>query len=465
MTASGCRPRSTFRCSPTPGSTSGGCGSCRARSTSINTAPSGAELTVPDRRGFAFLSAFDFQERKGWRPLLEAYAREFDAEDDVTLVLKVETIFADVATVQARIDAFLNELGLPAARRPHIVLLHQRLSDAEMPALFRACDAYVSPTRGEGWGRPLMEALACGLPVITSRWSAPLAFLDDTNAWFVDGGLIPVPDDVDIPVFRGGRWFDPDVDALRAAMRAVTTTRRRRARPRWRRGNACAPASAGERSLNEPPSSSWKRCRRRGRLDPSAERPAGLAGAVAGRAGGSRRRPGHARRSGRVLPRRGGVPAAGRRCRPGRLRPRHGGVTTREGALALRATLLPWAQRGATLLAPTPPAAQLVRDLLGLGAARTGVLPLPAPALPALAPASPPGPDTVLVVPPVDPAFVFGAVRAVRLAGHRAPGDRLRSRRRGLDAPGRHRRTARADARPRRHPRAGLARRRRRRRP
>ena len=94
------------------------------------------------------------------------------------------------------------------------------------------------------------------------------------------------------------------------------------------------------------------------------------------------------------------------------------GATTREGALALRATLLPWAQRGATLLAPTPPAAQLVRDLLGLGAARTGVLPLPAPALPALAPASPPGPDTVLVVPPVDPAFVFGAVRAVRLAGH-----------------------------------------------
>jgi glycosyltransferase involved in cell wall biosynthesis len=183
--------------------------------------PSGPQRSLPERRGFAFLSTFDFQERKGWRPLLEAFAREFDADDDVTLVLKIETIFADLATVRARIGAFLASLGLPPHRLPHIVLLNDRLSDAEMPALFRACDAYVSPTRGEGWGRPLMEALACGRPVITSRWSAPLAFLDDTNAWLVDGRLIPVPDDVDIPVFRGGRWFDPDVDALRAAMRAV----------------------------------------------------------------------------------------------------------------------------------------------------------------------------------------------------------------------------------------------------
>jgi len=183
--------------------------------------PEGPALSIPGRRGFTFLSTFDFQERKGWRALLAAYARAFSADDDVTLVLKIETIFADLPTIRGRIEAYLASLGLPAHRLPHIVLLHDRLSDAEMPRLFRACDAYVSPTRGEGWGRPLMEALACGLPVIASRWSGQLAFLDDGNAWLVDGGLVPVPDDVDIPVFRGGRWFDPDPDALVAALRAV----------------------------------------------------------------------------------------------------------------------------------------------------------------------------------------------------------------------------------------------------
>jgi len=82
-----------------------------------------------------------------------------------------------------------------------------------------------------------MEALACGTPVVASRWSAQLAFLDDDNAHLVDGTVIDVPHDIDIPVFRGQRWFDPDVDALRAAMRAVRSdpagaaARARAARP------------------------------------------------------------------------------------------------------------------------------------------------------------------------------------------------------------------------------------------
>ena len=139
----------------------------------------------------------------------------------MTLVLKIETIFADVATVRARIDAFLDGLGLAAARRPHIVLLHDRLSDAEMPALFRACDAYVSPTRGEGWGRPLMEALALRATGHHLAVERPAGVLGRHQRVARRRPLIPVPDDVDIPVFRGGRWFDPDVDALRAAMRAV----------------------------------------------------------------------------------------------------------------------------------------------------------------------------------------------------------------------------------------------------
>ena len=117
----------------------------------------------------------------------------------------------------------------------------------DLPGLYTAADAYVSPTRGEGWGRPLMEALACGTPVIASRWSAQLAFLDDDNAQLVDGRVIDVPDDVDIAVFRGQRWFDPDVDALRAAMRAVRSDPAGAARARPRR-----PARGCSRSSRRP---------------------------------------------------------------------------------------------------------------------------------------------------------------------------------------------------------------------
>lgn len=91
---------------------------------------------------------------------------------------------------------------------------------------------------------------------------------------------------------------------------------------------------------------------------------------------------------------------------------------TREGALALRAALVPWVARGATLLTPTPTSAQRVRDLTGLPAGRARVLCLPAPTLPPPVD-GPPAPDTVLAIDPIDAASVFGAVRAARLAGRR----------------------------------------------
>jgi glycosyltransferase involved in cell wall biosynthesis len=185
--------------------------------------PRAAPRTIPGAHGFTFLSNFTFQERKGWRELLQAYVLEFAGDDEVTLALKLATGFLSADEIRARLDAFVGGLGVPVSRRPRIVITHDEVSDTETPGFYTGCDAYVSPTRGEGWGRPLMEALACGCPVIASRWSGQLAFLDDASAWLVDGEVVPVPDDVDNETFRGQRWFAPDVQALRAAMRAVAS--------------------------------------------------------------------------------------------------------------------------------------------------------------------------------------------------------------------------------------------------
>ena len=62
-----------------------------------------------------------------------------------------------------------------------------------MPRLYAAADAYVMPSRGEGWGRPYMEAMAMGLPTIGSRWSGNLAFMHDGNAFLVDGEVKRLP--------------------------------------------------------------------------------------------------------------------------------------------------------------------------------------------------------------------------------------------------------------------------------
>lgn len=41
----------------------------------------------------------------------------------------------------------------------------------------------VLPTRGEGWGRPQMEAMALARPLITTDWSGPTAYINDRVAF------------------------------------------------------------------------------------------------------------------------------------------------------------------------------------------------------------------------------------------------------------------------------------------
>ena len=64
-----------------------------------------------------------------------------------------------------------------------------------MPALYRAADCFVLPTRGEGFGRPLLEAMAAGVPVIATRWGGHTDFLDDQHAYLVEvEALVEVPE-------------------------------------------------------------------------------------------------------------------------------------------------------------------------------------------------------------------------------------------------------------------------------
>ena len=52
----------------------------------------------------------------------------------------------------------------------------------------------VLPSHGEGWGRPHMEAMSCGIPVIATKWSGPLAFIDESNGYPLDiEGLVDTP--------------------------------------------------------------------------------------------------------------------------------------------------------------------------------------------------------------------------------------------------------------------------------
>lgn len=82
--------------------------------------------------------------------------------------------------VQAWARAELGDVAADPLRLPSVYVSSQHLARSEVPRLFKSADAFVLPTRGEGWGLPLAEAMAMSLPVVATNWSGPTAFLDSS---------------------------------------------------------------------------------------------------------------------------------------------------------------------------------------------------------------------------------------------------------------------------------------------
>jgi len=184
-----------------------------------------APMYLPGAHGFVFLSVFSWSVRKGWDVLIRAFKEEFDHGEDVTLVLKVEPLWNQpVAQPRSDMENFTrNVLGRDPRARPRILVVNSEVGVEEMPRLYRAAHAFVLPSRGEGYGRPYLEAMAMGLPVIGTRWSGNLDFMNDDNSYLVDCDVIDVPPAGlrETPDYRGHRWAEPDPQGLRRAMRAV----------------------------------------------------------------------------------------------------------------------------------------------------------------------------------------------------------------------------------------------------
>jgi len=108
---------------------------------------------------------------------------------------------------------------------PNVYLLHGDLTDEEMNELYNnsKVKAMISLTKGEGFGRPLLEFSLVNKPIIASAWSGQVDFLDKDLSILVGGELKPlhkssVQDEV---LVEGSSWFFPYDNHAMAAMKEV----------------------------------------------------------------------------------------------------------------------------------------------------------------------------------------------------------------------------------------------------
>ena len=165
---------------------------------------------------FTFFYNFDFNSsiyRKNPMVLIRAFKKEFGADEPVRLALKI----LNKPNSEERLATIYQEMK----DDPRISVIAGNLSYEENLRLMKsASDCYVSPHRGEGFGRTIAEAVGMEIPVICSNYSGNLDFTLVSTADLINGSTISVATG-EYPFASGLKWFDADESSLARLLRNV----------------------------------------------------------------------------------------------------------------------------------------------------------------------------------------------------------------------------------------------------
>ena len=180
---------------------------------------------IANHRGFMFYTIFEWTQRKNPEALLTAYWEEFEGDDNVSLLLKT---YRDNYTYQMheKIKRWVEEIKgkLSVRKFPRVLYSHELLSQEDVLKLHATGDCFVSAHRGEGWGRPQMEAMVMGNPVISTNYGGIHEFLNENIYYPVSFELVQVTEEDDRPYYtKDQNWAEINKDDLKAKMRFVYT--------------------------------------------------------------------------------------------------------------------------------------------------------------------------------------------------------------------------------------------------
>jgi glycosyltransferase involved in cell wall biosynthesis len=166
------------------------------------------------------------EDRKNTGLMIKTFLESFNtpAKQKPALILKTNHInysLLDREEILKKINDIKNQVS---GTLPNIYLIHGEMTDDEMNQLNNdnKVKAFVSFTKGEGYGRPLAEAAITGKPTIVSNWSGHKDFIHPDYNVLIGGELKPVhPSSANQFLLKESHWFNINTDIASRAMKDV----------------------------------------------------------------------------------------------------------------------------------------------------------------------------------------------------------------------------------------------------
>ncbi len=164
---------------------------------------------------FTFISnkgwSSGLEDRGGIQYALKAFYKEFDVEEKVQIIAKINPVYNQP---NWNLNNEMANLGI--TDKCNIKINADNIMFDKLPDLYNKGHCFVSATRGDAFNLPCAEAMACGLPVITTAYGGQIDYCNNDNSWLVDYKLNDVTWDIQ---YEGSKWATPNILDLRKKMR------------------------------------------------------------------------------------------------------------------------------------------------------------------------------------------------------------------------------------------------------